>query len=54
LIINRVKLLPYRDLNDLVQIYIKVEQQSLIKGFSRRNQAQANSYVKKDFKIEEK
>jgi len=27
-----VKLLPYQDLNDLVQIYIKVEQQLLRKG----------------------
>jgi len=51
---DRVELLPYQDLNDLVQISIKVEQQNLRKSFSKRNQAQTNSYVKKDFKKEEK
>jgi len=51
---DRVELLPYQDLNDLVQICIKVEQQNLRKSFSKRNQAQTNSYVKKDFKKEEK
>jgi len=30
---EKVELLPYRDLNDLVQICIKVEQQHLRKGF---------------------
>jgi len=33
---------------------IKVEQQNLRKSFSRRNEAQPNSYVNKDFKREEK
>jgi len=51
---DRVELLPYQDLNDLVQIWIKVEQKYLRKYFSKRNQAQTNSYVKKDFKKEEK
>jgi len=41
-------------LKDLVQICIKVEQQNLRKSFSKANQAQINSYVKKDFKKEEK
>ena len=49
-----VELLPYQDLNDLVQICIQVKQQNLRKSFSKRNQAQTNSYVKKDFKKEEK
>jgi len=37
-----------------VQMCIKVEQQNLRKSFSRRNEAQPNSYVNKDFKREEK
>jgi len=36
---DRVELLPYQDLNDLVQICIKVEQQNLRTSFSKRNQA---------------
>ena len=51
---DKVELLPYQDLNDLVQICIKVEQQNLRKSFSKINQAQTNFYVKKGFKKEEK
>ena len=35
---DRVELLPYRDLNDLVQMCIKVEQQNLRKSSSKRVQ----------------
>jgi len=44
---DRVELLPYQDLNDLVQLCIKVEQQILRKNF--RNEY-SNSYTKKEFK----
>jgi len=40
---DRFELLPYRDLNDLVQICIKVEQQYLRKSSSKRDQAQTSS-----------
>jgi len=33
---DRIKLFPYRDLNDLVQICIKVEQKHLRKGSSQK------------------
>ena len=46
-----VELLPYQDLNDLVQLFIKVEQQILRKYF--RNDY-SNSYTKKEFKREGK
>ena len=48
---DRVELLPYQDLNDLVQLCIKVEQQILRKNF--RNDY-SNSYTKKEFKREGK
>ena len=48
---DRVELLPYQDLNDLVQLCIKVEQQMLRKNF--RNDY-SNSYTKKEFKREGK
>jgi len=51
---DNIELLPYKDLNDLVQMSIKVVQQYLRKSFSKRNQAQPNAYVKNDFKREEK
>nr|KYP41316.1 hypothetical protein KK1_037308 [Cajanus cajan] len=44
---DRVELLPYRDLDDLVQLCIRVEQQNLRKG-----KTQTNSYIKKDYKRE--
>ena len=43
--------MPYQDLNDLVQLCIKVEQQILRKNF--RNDY-SNSYTKKEFKREGK
>jgi len=48
---DRVELLTYRDLNDLVQLCIKVEQQILRKNF--RNDY-SNSHTKKEFKREGK
>ena len=36
---DKVELLPYQDLNDLVQMCIKKEQQNLRKSFPKRNQA---------------
>jgi len=47
----RVELLPYQDLNDLVQLCIKVEQQNLRKT-SRKEGSYSNSYPKRDFKRE--
>ena len=44
---DRVEILPYRDLNGLVQMCIKVEQQNLRKYFSKTNQAESNYHVKK-------
>jgi len=49
---DKVELLPYHDLNDLVQLCIKVEQQLLRKTSSKIDQASSNFYVKKDFKKE--
>ena len=48
---DRVELLPYQDLNDSVQLCIKVEQQILRKNF--RNDY-SNCYTKKEFKKEGK
>ena len=50
---DRVELLPYQDLNDLIQLCIKVEQQNLRKTSSRREGSYPNSYPKRDFKREE-
>ncbi|XP_022640399.1 uncharacterized protein LOC106771275 [Vigna radiata var. radiata] len=49
---DRVELLPYRDLNDLVQMCIKVEQQNLRKSSSKRVQVQP-IFEKKIFKEKE-
>nr|KYP72131.1 Transposon Ty3-I Gag-Pol polyprotein [Cajanus cajan] len=48
---DRVELLPYRDLDDLVQLCIRVEQQNLRKS-SFKGKTQSSSYVKKDYKRE--
>jgi len=45
-----LKLLPYRDLNDLVQLCIKVEQQNLRKGSRNKESSYSNSYPKKVYK----
>ena len=47
---DKVELLPYRDLNDLVQLCIKVEQQNLRKGSSQRESSYSRSYPKKEYK----
>uniref|UniRef100_A0A151UF34 Retrovirus-related Pol polyprotein from transposon 17.6 n=1 Tax=Cajanus cajan TaxID=3821 RepID=A0A151UF34_CAJCA len=49
---EKVELLPYRDLNDLVQLCIKVEQQVLRKNF--KESTYLSSYSKKDYKREGK
>nr|KYP34027.1 hypothetical protein KK1_045063 [Cajanus cajan] len=49
---DKVELLPYRDLNDLVQLCIKVEQQNLRKGF--KTSSYSSSYSKVDYKREGK
>ena len=49
---DRVELLPYQDLNDLVQLCIKVEQQNLRKTSSQRVGSYSNFYPMKDFKKE--
>nr|KYP34424.1 hypothetical protein KK1_044614 [Cajanus cajan] len=49
---DKVELLPYRDLNDLVQLCIKVEQQNLRKGF--KTSSYSSSYSKFDYKREGK
>ena len=47
-----MELLPYVDLNDLVQLCIKVEQQNLRKGSSRKESSYSNSYPKREHKRE--
>ena len=49
---DRVELLPYQDLNDLVQLCIKVEQQILRKTSSQMVSPYSNSYPKKEFRRE--
>jgi len=49
-----VKLLPYKDLNDLIQLCIKVEQQILRKRSSRKESSYSNSYPKNEYKKERK
>nr|KYP35416.1 hypothetical protein KK1_043551 [Cajanus cajan] len=49
---DKVELLPYRDLNDLVQLCIKVEQQNLRKIF--KTSSYSSSYSKNDYKREGK
>nr|KYP31227.1 hypothetical protein KK1_048647 [Cajanus cajan] len=48
---DRVELLPYRDLDDLVQLCIRVEHQNLRKN-SFKGKTQSSSYIKKDYKRE--
>jgi len=43
---DKVELLSYHDLNDLVQLCIKVEQQLLRKTSFKRDSTSSNSYVK--------
>nr|KYP60180.1 Transposon Ty3-G Gag-Pol polyprotein [Cajanus cajan] len=50
---DKVEILPYRDLNDLVQLYIKVEQQVLRKSFKKESSF-SSSYYNKDHKREGK
>jgi len=49
---DRVKLLPYRDLNDLIKLSIKVVQQILRKESSHKKSSYSNSYPKKEYKKE--
>jgi len=44
---DKVELLPYMDLNDLIKLCIKVEQQILRKGSSLKESSYSNSYPKK-------
>ena len=46
---NKVELLPYRDLNDLIQLSIKVEKQILRKQSSLKQSSYYVSYVKDEF-----
>ena len=46
----KVEFLPYRDLNVLVQLCIKVEQQNLRKESNRKENSYSSSYQKKDSK----
>ena len=49
---DRVELLPYQDLNDLIQLCIKVEQQILRKTSRRRESTYPSSYPKKEYRKE--
>jgi len=49
---DKVELLPHMDLNDLIQLCIKVEQQILRKGSCRKESSYSNSYPKKEYKKE--
>jgi len=49
---DKVELFPYRDLNDLIQLFIKVEQQNLRKGSSRKESSYSNSYPKRKHRRE--
>jgi len=50
---DRVGLLPYQDLNDLIQLCIKVEQIFLRKTSSHRENSYSNSYPKEEYQGEE-
>jgi len=50
---DSVELLPYQDLNDLIQLCIKVEQQILRKTSSHRESSNSNSYPKEEYQGEE-
>ena len=45
---NKVELLPYKDLNDLIQLSIKVEKQSLRKQSSQKQSSNYVSYDKEE------
>jgi len=47
---DKVELLSCIDLNDLIQLCIKVEQQNLRKWSSRKESSYSNSYPKKEYK----
>jgi len=49
---DKVEILSYQDLNDLVYLCIKVEQQNLRKISNKRENLYSNSYNKKDHKRE--
>ena len=51
---DKVELLPYVDLNDLVELCIKVEQQNLRKGSSRKESSYSNFYPKREHRRERK
>jgi len=46
---DKVELLPYQDLNDLIQLCIKLEEQNLRKESSRKESSYSNSYPKKEY-----
>ena len=50
---DKVELLPYRDLDDLVQLCIKIEQQLLKKTSHKKNSSSLSSHHKKDHKEDE-
>nr|KYP59226.1 hypothetical protein KK1_014658 [Cajanus cajan] len=50
---DQVELLPYRDLNDLVQLCVRVKQQKLRKSSFKRESSRSSS-LKKDYKREGK
>jgi len=47
---NKVELLPYRDLNDFIQLNIKVEKQILRKQSSQKQSSYSVSYDKDEFR----
>ena len=49
---DKEELLRYKDLNDLIQLFIKVEQQNLRKGSSRKESSYSNSYPKREHRRE--
>nr|KYP51704.1 hypothetical protein KK1_026472 [Cajanus cajan] len=50
---DQVELLPYRDLNDLVQLCVRVKQQKLRKSSFKRDNSHSSS-LKKNYKSEGK
>ena len=50
---DKVELLRYQDLNDLIKLCIKSEHQNLRKNSSRRESSYSNSYPKREYKREE-
>jgi len=49
---DNVELFPYMDLNDLIQLCIKIAQQNLRKGSSHKESSYYNCYPKKEDKKE--